>query len=556
MGAAQSTTRIAASVSGMSRTMTVRCGSSGYDQNTQDGVSKRVSTPTPSVRCPFVSETHAVSRYGHSSQLSRPPGTSGSASCGRPESVTGASSAVGAGAATSSVVSSVGVQPTSKTVRRAAGRTLGRLRRMETSLDPRPDIEKFGRTRAPDEDALIDGVHILTTILLIATLVSSVNLPFGEAALNLLLGSGFAVLYFYGTALQPGWREGTSLAWLLSLTMLWVLAMLMSPVGIYLVFSLFFLYLRVMDDVRGVVAVVAATAASILTQVPAGLTVGGVMGPAVSAAVVLAIHYAFRTLVRINREREELITQLMDTRLQLAETERAAGVTEERQRLAHEIHDTVAQGLSSIQMLLHSAERDLQRLGLSEEELAGPTRFIDLARTTAKDNLGEARAMIAALQPASLSETSLESALERMAAGFAAAGDLRIEVGVEGTERQLPMKTEAALLRIAQGAVGNVAKHAEASRCRVTVTYEADEVRLDVVDNGRGFDPAAVAEQPAGLGHVGLDAMRRRAAEQGGAVEVESTPGYGTAVSVAIPVPADAGAAATLEPETPTEEGV
>ena len=90
----------------------------------------------------------------------------------------------------------------------------------------------------------------------------------------------------------------------------------------------------------------------------------------------------------------------------------------------------------------------------------------------------------------------------------------------------------------------------------MTVTYEADEVRLDVVDNGRGFDPAAVAEQPAGLGHVGLDAMRRRAAEQGGAVEVESTPGYGTAVSVAIPVPADAGAAATLEPETPTEEGV
>ena len=398
-------------------------------------------------------------------------------------------------------------------------------------------------------------MHILTTVLLIAALVSSVNLPFGEAALNLLLGSGFAVLYFYGTALLPVWREPTALAWLFSLTMLWVLAMLISPVGIYLVFTLFFLYLRVMDDVRGVVAVVAATAASILTQVPGGLTFGAMMGPAVSAAVVLAIHFSFRTLVRVSREREALITQLIETRSQLAETEHAAGVTEERQRLAHEIHDTVAQGLSSIQMLLHSAERDLHQLGLSEEELAGPHRFIDLARTTARDNLSEARAMIAALTPSSLQETSLEAALQRMADGFAAAGDLAIEVGVEGPARQLPMRTEAALLRIAQGAVGNVAKHAGASRCRVTVTYEPDEVRLDVVDNGAGFDPEDVARRPAGLGHVGLDAMRQRAAEQGGVLEVESTPGRGTAVSVAIPLAEEAGQAATLEPDMPTEEG-
>lgn len=393
---------------------------------------------------------------------------------------------------------------------------------------------------------LTDGVHILTTILLIAALASSVNLPFGEAALNLLLGSGFAVLYFYGTTLQPEWRERTSLAWLLSLTLLWVLAMVVSPVSIYLLFPLFFLYLRVMDDVRGVVAVVAATVASVLTQVSTGLTVGGVMGPAVSAAVVLAIHYAFRTLVRISREREEIIEQLTATRSQLAETERAAGVAEERQRLAHEIHDTVAQGLSSIQMLLHSAERDLQNLGLDEEQLAGPTRFIELARTTARDNLGEARAMIAALQPASLSETSLERALERMASGFGAAGGLDIEVGMEGEVRQLPMRTEAALLRIAQGAVGNVAKHAEATRCRVTVTYELDEVRLDVVDNGRGFDPREVTERPAGLGHIGLDAMRRRAAEQGGSFEVQSTSEYGTAVSVAIPLLGEAAGRTTL----------
>lgn len=98
------------------------------------------------------------------------------------------------------------------------------------------------------------------------------------------------------------------------------------------------------------------------------------------------------------------------------------------------------------------------------------------------------------------------------------------------------MKVEAALLRIAQGAVGNIVKHAGASRARITVTYETDEVRVDVVDNGQGFEPATVESAPAGLGHIGLSAMRRRAQELGGDVVIESAPGEGTAVSVSMPL--------------------
>lgn len=98
------------------------------------------------------------------------------------------------------------------------------------------------------------------------------------------------------------------------------------------------------------------------------------------------------------------------------------------------------------------------------------------------------------------------------------------------------MRTEAALLRIGQGALGNVAKHSQAERCQVTLTYADDEVRLDVVDNGQGFDPEQVANRPAGLGHIGINAMRQRAEEQGGTLEVESAPGDGTAVSVALPI--------------------
>ena len=204
-----------------------------------------------------------------------------------------------------------------------------------------------------------------------------------------------------------------------------------------------------------------------------------------------------------------------------------------RQRIAHEIHDTLAQGLSSIQMLLRVAEQEINSTPLSEEEKRMPLQRMELARNTAADNLQEARAMIAALQPAALSKTSLEGAFHRVAEHIVGP---EVTIEVEGAERQLPMRTEAALLRIGQGALGNVSKHAGATRCHVTLTYAEDEVRLDVVDNGRGFDPAAVAQRPAGLGHIGIDAMRQRAQEQGGALVVESAPGEGTALSVSIPI--------------------
>ena len=144
--------------------------------------------------------------------------------------------------------------------------------------------------------------------------------------------------------------------------------------------------------------------------------------------------------------------------------------------------------------------------------------------------------MIAALQPPALEAQSLPAAMRRMAENFSQAGGLAIDVDVEGREGDLPPAVEAALLRIAQGAVGNVVKHAHASRCRITLTYEVDETRLDVVDNGRGFDVAEVEAKPAGLGHVGLEAMRKRAAEQGGTMKVESQPGGPTAICVVIPV--------------------
>ena len=369
-----------------------------------------------------------------------------------------------------------------------------------------------------------NGIHILTATLLVVAIFSTVRLPLWQAVINLLLLTAFAAIYFAGSVFLEQWPKGVRYLWLVILSVVWMADMFVAPVAIYLVFALFFLYLYVLDLYVGRVCVIAATAISVIMQIPGGLTFGGVMGPAVSALVTVAIYYAFRALSLMNRE-------LIETRSQLAESERESGMIAERQRIAHEIHDTLAQGLSSIQMLLHAADRDL-----GKEDIQRAQERIELARRTAADNLHEARAMIAALQPPALAETSLEAALNRMAENFAATSSVNVEVEAEGEELKLPMKVEAALLRIAQGAVGNVVKHAGATRARITVTYAPDEVRVDVVDNGHGFDVAKVQDQPAGLGHIGLSAMSRRAEELGGEVVVESTPGSGTAVSVSMPL--------------------
>ncbi|WP_407643753.1 sensor histidine kinase [Corynebacterium kalinowskii] len=254
---------------------------------------------------------------------------------------------------------------------------------------------------------------------------------------------------------------------------------------------------------------------------------GSVVGPVLAALVTIAIFFAFRRLWLAHLDREQLFRELLATRHQLATTERKAGMVAERQRIAHEIHDTLAQGLSSIQMLLHVAEQEV-----SSGDADNAIKHIGLARTTAADNLSEARAMIAALQPAALEQASLEGALHRIAESSAVP---EVAVTVEGASRPLPMRVEATLLRIAQGAMGNVEKHSGAGRAKLTLTFEPDEVRLDVVDHGAGFNPEEVSERPAGLGHIGLAAMHSRAAEVGGDLTVESTPGLGTAVSVAIP---------------------
>ncbi|CAM4322966.1 MULTISPECIES: sensor histidine kinase [Corynebacterium] len=387
----------------------------------------------------------------------------------------------------------------------------------------------------PDNKALDTGITVLAVCLVLVSLGALARMPLNLALLQILLVSSFSFVLFYGMVEMHRWGRWMRGLWCLALTAVWVADMTISPVAVYWVFILFFVFLRVFNNWRGLLLVAAGLIISVLIQIPGGLTLGGVLGPVLSAAVVVAINYAFTTIGRVSKEREALIDELLSTRDKLLATERAAGVAQERERLAHEIHDTVAQNLSSIQMLLHAAERDLAGLDVPAEQLEAPLKRMETARRAASNNLAETRAMIAALAPAPLSETSLSDALTRIAGDLETASDMRIEIDTDGEAQQLPMRTEAGLLRIAQGAMANAVKHSGGTRMRVTLTYGAGEVRLDVVDNGHGFDTEAQAEQPAGLGHLGLDAMRSRAAELGGELVVESAPGGPTALSVAVP---------------------
>ena len=378
------------------------------------------------------------------------------------------------------------------------------------------------RTLAPVFTGLRAGLHALFAGLLALVVVRVVFT--GGSPWALALAALLAAVYLTGLWLARRGRTG-GIAWVCALTVVWAPLMWLVPEAAYLVFPLFFLYLHLLPGWVGPAAVVAATALTIAAfAVHGGLTVGGVVGPVVGAGVALLIGLGYGALQRRSVEREALVAELLATRDRLAATEREQGVLAERARLAREIHDTVAQGLSSIQMLLHAAER---------ADATGPgIAHIRLARQTAADGLAETRRFIRELAPPTL-DRGLGSALQRLAEGWAQREGVDVETAIPG-EVALPMDAQAALLRIAQGALANVAQHADATVVRVDLVQDGDDVRLTITDDGRGFDPTGAEETASGTDSFGLRAMRERVEQLDGDLSVASADGAGTVVAVTL----------------------
>ncbi|MFD7819097.1 sensor histidine kinase [Streptomyces sp. NPDC059785] len=249
-----------------------------------------------------------------------------------------------------------------------------------------------------------------------------------------------------------------------------------------------------------------------------------VFSNALSSLVTLVFSVAVGSwVIRIieqSQERAELIAELDASRHELSRLSAAHGALAERERLAREIHDTLTQGFTSLLMLTQAVETEM------DDDPPQARRHLALMARTARQNLAEARALVAGGAPADLDGASLPDALRRLAARHDAA------VEVTGPVRALPAGPEVVILRACQEALANCRKHAGSSPAvTIALGYGDETLTVSVRDDGRGFDPAAPTDG------YGLAGLRARAAEAGGTVRVTSAPGRGTAVTVRLPVP-------------------
>jgi signal transduction histidine kinase len=230
-------------------------------------------------------------------------------------------------------------------------------------------------------------------------------------------------------------------------------------------------------------------------------------------------------------ERQRSAADLVESRRR--ELERAS---DERQRIARDLHDSVSQSLFSMTLHARAAERALRQTGRQAYEAVG--RELGRVAELSSSALAEMRALIFELRPGGLAEEGLVSALTKHAAAVSAREGLWIDVS--GPTERLPITPdhEEQLYRLGQEALANLVKHAEAGRGTVRVTNDGSAIGLEVGDDGRGFDSAA-----AYTGHLGLQTMRSRAAEIGADLQIASAAGQGTRVSVRLPITEIEGAA-------------
>ena len=208
----------------------------------------------------------------------------------------------------------------------------------------------------------------------------------------------------------------------------------------------------------------------------------------------------------------------------LLERTRDLAASEERNRLAREIHDTLAQSLAALTLDLDAAQK------LAVEDSGELGALLARTRELAHRALEEARHAISSLRPETLTEVPLTEALAAEVASLEQSGAVHsAEFVVEGERRQLAPEVEAALFRIAQEALTNVRKHARAKRVRAVLSFEGQAVSLLIQDDGVGFDPHTPPTAKAGFG---LTSMRQRAGLIGSQIEIDSSAGWGTRIRV------------------------
>jgi signal transduction histidine kinase len=245
--------------------------------------------------------------------------------------------------------------------------------------------------------------------------------------------------------------------------------------------------------------------------------------------IVVAIFFNARvsSISEESAAKGALIDELRRTQNEIARMSEEQGRSAERVRIAREMHDTLAQGFTSIVTLGHAVAREL------EDDPAAARRHVELMTLTAQENLQESRRIIAALSPGQLLGASLAEAIGRVVDRFASQNEVDATATVDGSPIPVPASVDVVLLRVCQESLSNVAKHAGARVVTVELRYDADAVTLTVRDDGAGFDVDARSDG------YGVEGMRSRVREVGGEVSVSSARGHGTTIRARIPLSDD-----------------
>jgi len=239
------------------------------------------------------------------------------------------------------------------------------------------------------------------------------------------------------------------------------------------------------------------------------LTISTIMGAFISS------------IIKQSTDRQRLIDELTRSQANLMRVEREAGRLNERQRLARDIHDTLAQHFTSI--IMHLAAAKHSNIGTVQTQ-------VQQAEEAAREGLDEIRRIVWDMRPEQIEKASLIEAVEELAARWSAENSVQVKMKVTGTPRSLASSAETALLRISQEAMHNINKHAQAKKVNITFSYMEDLFVMDIADDGLGFEPSKIRNG------FGMKTMRDRAEELSGTLSIESEQGIGTAIAVSIPI--------------------
>lgn len=360
------------------------------------------------------------------------------------------------------------------------------------------------------------------------------------AALGLVYAGGIVVEYRarrgVGSFSNPTVNQQRSARWWwAAVVVLWLSALVLANDFLWVLFPLVFVTLAVLPRSANLLAAAVLWAAGVVVVAwlhPQHWHIAVAIGPGIGTVFAVAIYVSYRALHREALTQRRIAEELAATQQELAAAEHQAGRLEERERLARDIHDTLAQGLSSIVLLA--------RAGRASASTGEAVDVFSTIEDTARDNLAEARRFVRDLTAPSAQAdlpdaiTEILQRMRRRGSGLGESTEFRANFSGD-THRRLPESVVTAVVRCVQEALNNVAKHAHADHAVVSVAVLGDELTVDIFDDGRGFDPVQTPQRASSHGY-GLGGIQQRIAALSGTVNIESTPGEGTVVAARIPL--------------------